>query len=563
MPARPGRRELLALLAILALAAVLRLPGLDERGRWDADQGHDMLVLRALATDGEVPLLGPRTSIGTFHHGAVYYYILAPAALLSGADPIAVTGEIALIGIAAVAATWWLGRLLAGSLAGLAAALLAALSPAGIDESTFIWNPNLIPLAAALAFGGAIRAWQARAPRWWLLSGAGAMVTMQCHILGVVVLPPLLLLFVADVWRRRRDAEALGPVLRAGLGASLIIIAGYLPLAIHELGHDFSETRAILAYLAGGGGSSELGLAGRLAMVGLRSVAWPLVGLITDRPAATIVVVTIAVSLMGTVAITRRTTTGAGSGRPLTAWWLLATLAWSVVALAMFSPGLAVVTPGLPNDHYHAFLDPLVLALVGAGLAVVARGGRTASRAPAGALGGSSTVSPALAGALGRRGTVSPALAGALAAVLVAAAILGWPPRVADDGGWRLVDEAAARVVSETAGADGVALAGIPPFKSADALRFPLERRGLVPLAEEANGGSGTVTVVVCDPLFDAVVGMPCGGPAEDAWAADHAAGQTGALRLTGRFEAGPRRVISIYTPAIRRRDPDQLQATP
>ena len=125
------------------------------------------------------------------------------------------------------------------------------------------------------------------------------------------------------------------------------------------------------------------------------------------------------------------------------------------------------------------------------------------------------------------------------------------------------MDEAAARVVSETAGADGVALAGIPPFKSADALRFPLERRGLVPLAEEANGGSGTVTVVVCDPLFDDVVGMPCGGPAEDAWAADHAAGQTGALRLTGRFEAGPRRVISIYTPAIRRRDPDRPQATP
>ena len=41
-----------------------------------------MRVLRALVVDGEVPLLGPRTSIGTFHHGAVYYYLLAPAAFL-------------------------------------------------------------------------------------------------------------------------------------------------------------------------------------------------------------------------------------------------------------------------------------------------------------------------------------------------------------------------------------------------------------------------------------------------------------------------------------------------
>ena len=542
MPDRPGRRELLALLAILALAAVLRLPGLDQRGRWDADQGHDMLVLRALATEGEVPLLGPRTSIGTFHHGAVYYYLLAPAALLSNADPIAVSGEIALIGIAAVAATWWLGRLLAGSLAGLVAALLAAISPAGIDESTFIWNPNLIPLAAALAFGGAIRAWQGREPRWWLLSGAGAMVTMQCHILGVVILPPLLLLFLADVERRRQAGMRVAPLLRAGIGASLIIAAGYLPLAIHELGHDFSETRAILAYLAGGGGPSELGLVGRLAMVGLRSVAWPLAGLITDRPAVTLVSVTIAVALMAALAITRQGATGDGSGRPAMARWLLGTLAWSIVALALFAPGLAVVTPGLPNDHYHAFLDPLVLVLVGAGLARVARaGGWASSSALPDAM--ARRASPAVAGVAP---LASPAVAGAMGTILVAGAILGWPPAVADDGGWRLVDQAAERVVHETAGSGPVALVGIPPFKSADALRFPLERRGLVPLADEATGEASSVSIVVCDPLFDDVVGMPCGGPAEDSWAAD----QARALRPIERFEAGPRRVISIYAPA-------------
>ena len=62
-----------------------------------------MLVLRGMTVEGEVPLLGPKTSIGTFHHGAVYYYLLAPAAMISAADPVVVTGEIALFGIAAVA----------------------------------------------------------------------------------------------------------------------------------------------------------------------------------------------------------------------------------------------------------------------------------------------------------------------------------------------------------------------------------------------------------------------------------------------------------------------------
>ena len=54
-------------------------------------------------SDGVVPLLGPPTSIGDFHHGALYYFLLAPAALLTGGDsPLAVTFAIALAGIAAV-----------------------------------------------------------------------------------------------------------------------------------------------------------------------------------------------------------------------------------------------------------------------------------------------------------------------------------------------------------------------------------------------------------------------------------------------------------------------------
>ena len=75
---------------MLVLAALLRFVDLPTRGTWDADQGHDMLVLRAFVIDGLIPLLGPPTSIGDFHHGVLYYLLLAPAAFVSGADPIAV-----------------------------------------------------------------------------------------------------------------------------------------------------------------------------------------------------------------------------------------------------------------------------------------------------------------------------------------------------------------------------------------------------------------------------------------------------------------------------------------
>ena len=53
VPSDCSRGAAVVLLGLLLVAAVTRLPGLDVRGRWDADQGHDMLVLRALVARGE------------------------------------------------------------------------------------------------------------------------------------------------------------------------------------------------------------------------------------------------------------------------------------------------------------------------------------------------------------------------------------------------------------------------------------------------------------------------------------------------------------------------------
>src|SRR5262249_6903001 len=120
--------------------------------------GHDMLVLQAMVRDGAIPLLGPQTSIGTFHHGAAYYYLLAPAAFVSGADPVAVTGELALFGIAAVAATWWLARLVGGPVAGLGGA------PRGVAGGNRGVDVHLEPEPHPVRVRARLRRRAARAP---------------------------------------------------------------------------------------------------------------------------------------------------------------------------------------------------------------------------------------------------------------------------------------------------------------------------------------------------------------------------------------------------------------
>ncbi|HET9522275.1 MAG TPA: glycosyltransferase family 39 protein, partial [Candidatus Limnocylindrales bacterium] len=232
----------LVLAGVLALAAALRFVDLRTRGTWDADQGHDMLELRSLVADGVFPLLGPPTSIGDFHHGALYYYLLAPAAALTGADPFWVVAEIALAGVAAVGITWWLARSIGGPIAGAVAGLLMAVSASAIDESTFIWNPNLVALSSSIALAGAWQAWSTRRARWWLLAAVGVIVTMHCHVLGVVLLPPVAVLAILDA-RRRDPGPERRRVAMALLGGAGLLAASYIPLLVHELDSNGSELR--------------------------------------------------------------------------------------------------------------------------------------------------------------------------------------------------------------------------------------------------------------------------------------------------------------------------------
>ncbi len=515
--------DLAVLLGLLALAALMRLPDLATRGTWDADQGHDMLVLRAFVRDGVFPLLGPPTSIGDFHHGAVYYLLLAPAAALTGGDsPLAVVFEIALFGIAAVGVTWWLARVVGGPVAGLAAGLVMALSASAIEESTFIWNPNLIALTSAVALAAAWRAWTTGRVRWWVLAAVGTAATMQCHVLGVTLLPIVGALLLADA-RRRGPGPARRAVLLAGLAGLAIVAASYIPLAIHELTNDFSEVRAALDYIAGGGEPPTTGPVGRLVVVGIRVVAWPLVGLITDAPIAA----ALSLLLVGSIVAWRWRATGR-SGERTAVRWLGLGLLWSALALTAAAPGLAVVIPGLPNDHYHAFADPMVFVLVGLGAGAAA--GLRASAGP--------TASPIVRSAP------------AVVAAAVVVALIGWnivrvPPAVSADGGFPAAAAAATRIEAVLAGRPA-ALRSLPVFKTAEAYAYPLTRDGADLRAE----ASAAALVIVCDSLFEGAIGAPCGGPAEDAsLAARPFAGAAGAATLADRFEAAPGRTISVYLP--------------
>lgn len=540
------RRELLGLGAIVLLAVLVRFIGLPARGTWDADQGQEMLVLLGLVRDGTLPLLGPPTSIGEIHHGALLYYLLAPAAFLSGADPTAVVTEIALAGVAAVAVTWWLARSIGGPLAGFVAGLAMALSSSAIASSTFIWNPNFVAVASVVALAAAWRARTTGRPVWWLVSAAGLVVTIQSHVLGIALLPA-----IVGLWLVARRATPPGEDRRrlrlAGLGAIGVFVAGYLPLIAHELGHEFSETRAAFAFLATGGTGLSTDLPLRFLFVGLRILAWPLTGLLTAG-----LVVGVVAGILVAVGLAWRATAAHGRERTA-ARWLGATLLVGWLVLTLGASALASVTP-LPVDHYHAFLDPIVFVALGLIVAAVWRGQERAES-------GRAIAGPAIEDADGAGQTTPAGTAGGQLAVRLAlvVALAGlalwnvslWPPLVALDGGWPAARQAGDRIESAV-GARPIHLIGLPKFKSTEAYGFPLakDRRevvidladGVAPAAGDRAPDPAAAVVVLCDRLFVA----DCGGPAEEAvlqgsWPVP--------VELVDRWAPAAGRTLSVYLP--------------
>jgi 4-amino-4-deoxy-L-arabinose transferase-like glycosyltransferase len=500
-----ARRDGLVLAGILVVAAALRLAALPGRGEWDDDQGAQLLTMLRWVRDGQAPDLGPLSSFGTAHHGVAYYWLLAPAAFLTDVDPVAAAATMAVIGVAGVAATWWLGRTVAGPLAGHVAGSLMAISPAAISASTFVWNSNVIGPAAALATAAGWHAWRTRRPWWWVVAAVGAVLMMQSHLMAALVAPPLIGLLLADLLSRSRGVrrQMVAPVLCA----VAVVVTGYLPLLLHEARHDFSESRAIVDYLWHDGGRTLPEPTGSwpagLPVIVWRVLTWPLSGFVQSAPLAGFPALFVVLTAMAIAVLST-----SGTARQYSRW-AVATTIWAIFALSVVSPSLGVITAGLPNDQYHGWLDPILFATVAVAAAQLWNSATTLGR---------------VTGA-------------SITASCVALGLIAMPPPSAPDGGWPSARAAAERIRSD-AGDGPIAVTGVA--KSGTSLSFPLQRAGTLIV----DATSAKYLVVVCDPLFERAIGMPCGGPAETAIAA-----QVGfpAGGLVDQFTDGPRRVVCVF----------------
>jgi 4-amino-4-deoxy-L-arabinose transferase-like glycosyltransferase len=139
--------DLAAVAALVALAAAVRLPGLLTVPRF-TDEQLDVLYTLPLYRLQGLPVVAFDP-----YNGPLYSYLLAVTLWLLGPEPYTPRLMVLLLGLATVAATYWLGRSLGGRAAGLVAGgLLVGSAVHVVVNSHIAWSNATTPLFTTLAF---------------------------------------------------------------------------------------------------------------------------------------------------------------------------------------------------------------------------------------------------------------------------------------------------------------------------------------------------------------------------------------------------------------------------
>ncbi len=239
------RMETAVIVLLLVISLGLRLYKIDQYMTFLGDEGRDALIIKKTLTTGDIPLIGPPTSVGGMYLGPLYYYMMAVPMAVSWLNPIAAAVMVAFIGTASVGLVYLLAREWFGKVAALLAAILYSLSPINIIYSRSSWNPNPAPFFALILIW-AINRYHQTKKGWWLLIQGGAMAFLvQMHYLALILLGIVWILWGFESWWLRKDWKKLKQFWRWCLGGIGVFAVLMSPLLVFDIRHDWMNFKAL------------------------------------------------------------------------------------------------------------------------------------------------------------------------------------------------------------------------------------------------------------------------------------------------------------------------------
>lgn len=182
---------------ILIIGLYLRFYRIEEALSFQWDQGRDAFVVRDIL-HGKYTLIGPRTGVGHFHLGPIYYYLLVPFFYVTNLDPMASNYFNIIANIINFIILFVVTKKIFNNHAALFITLIYATSQY-LMKSRVPWNVTLMPGIAALIFFSIIKVYQENY-KWvfvaWTLSGFFFNLHFTAVFLPLIVMTSFI--FVKD-----------------------------------------------------------------------------------------------------------------------------------------------------------------------------------------------------------------------------------------------------------------------------------------------------------------------------------------------------------------------------
>ena len=237
-------RENILVLFILSIGAFLRLYRIADYMTFLGDEGRDVLVVKRLIVNFDIPFIGPTASVGGFFLGPLYYYLMAPFLWLFRLSPVGPAVMVALFGIATIYLVYLSGRIFFNKNTAYMAASLYALSPLVISYSRSSWNPNLVPFFSLLLIFSLFQSVKTGKKIWFFLCGVSLGAGMQFHYLFLFLFPPLIIFVFLE-----RKKLNLGKFIFLSLSGFMLFM---FPFIAFELKNHFPNTKTIYQFLLSG-----------------------------------------------------------------------------------------------------------------------------------------------------------------------------------------------------------------------------------------------------------------------------------------------------------------------
>lgn len=236
------KKEFIIVFLILCLGFGLRICNLHERTTFNADQ--EWLAFRAKdLINGDLPLLGPVTSIGSFSIGPGFIYLWSFAGIFTENSPITGAYLSVFLGMATLISIYLFSKHFIDQKVAYLILFLGAISSNLIFWDQIPWAPSLFYLSQIMLLVGAYLS--SKRQIGYILMAFGFVAGFQSHF-GIVLSLVSVIFYLLLI-------RPVSPFRKTLIASIIIVSVGLLPNILFDLTHDFANFKKLGSVLKGDG----------------------------------------------------------------------------------------------------------------------------------------------------------------------------------------------------------------------------------------------------------------------------------------------------------------------